>query len=186
MKSTDKYKIIKIRVTQQSTIPPPRVSRLSLPCTSTTAVACDLRRPQTTCISASYSGLETILIATLSLIIVASQDPVPHIEPPVRLHIRLDNAEAESSSECSCRRNRRPCRTSCYAWPSLRRIRWSPSLSSSSLSSSSSSSSPSSSSSSSASFSSSVTQIVSFFFIVLLENAPYLVIEKLFGPCHLI
>ena len=66
MKSTDKYKIIKIRVTQQSTIPPPRVSRLSLPCTSTTAVAFGLRRPQTTCISASYSGFlkKSILIVS--------------------------------------------------------------------------------------------------------------------------
>ena len=49
---------------------PPRVSRRSLPCTSTTAVAFDLRRPQTTCISASYSGFlkKTIFIVTLSLI----------------------------------------------------------------------------------------------------------------------
>ena len=49
---------------------PPRVSQLSLPCTSTTAVAFDLRRPQTTCISASYSGNlpKTFFIVTLSLI----------------------------------------------------------------------------------------------------------------------
>ena len=49
---------------------PFRVSRRSLPCTSTTAVAFDLRRPQTTCISASYSGNlpKTFFIVTLSLI----------------------------------------------------------------------------------------------------------------------
>ena len=29
------------------------------------------------------------------------QDPVPHSEPPVWLHIRLDNVEAESCRKCS-------------------------------------------------------------------------------------
>jgi casein kinase 1 alpha len=53
----------------------------------------------------------------------SSQDLVPYTEPPVRLHVRLDDAEAEGCCQCCCGRHRCACGSPCHAWPSLRRGR---------------------------------------------------------------
>merc|ERR1712156_1090405 len=53
----------------------------------------------------------------------AIQDLVPDTEPPVRLHVRLDDAEAEGCCQRCCGRHRCPCGSPCHAWPSLRRGR---------------------------------------------------------------